>query len=487
MLSWQSFFCPIILFIMNESWRGRILLALAALLLGWTLAAFGSSTIEYRKFAAAGLALLAILAIATLPRSHRFPQLPKWTWFSLGFLLLWASFMAWNAHSDHDREIWVFTDFLNRPFEGAPGAVAYSDAQYFTLEFAGVMMGFFAVARCVESKAWIVLLQLFAGAGLAVTFVALGHKILGMKTVWGLTATAEQAAEGIVVVHPETFFAPYIYNANAAAFLNLVFPISLALALRAWRNERPISTIFFWALAGFVSAAGVIATASKGGFLILLFCLFLILLLEWQTLRTLIKRRRSGAPLGLEAKVGFFAGLAIVIGFMAMGTRHLFSRWSTLVETLSANEQSGSVHSRVEMMKKLIEMGSPSEGSWHGFGPGAFPHLLPYFNPENNSALLGAWHRGHSDPLQTIVEWGYLGFVAWFSLGAGAIIAALVMLKQSRISAPNAHLVKALLVGLLGVGAHSCFDFPLSIFSIHVIALTYCAILLSLHKQTSSL
>ena len=471
----------------QQTWRHTLIAGFAVLLLAWVIGAFGSSTIEYRRQGAAGLALLAILAVPFLPKHHRFPVIPIWTWVSLAFLILWSSFMAWNAHSEHNREIWVFTDFLHRPFPKAPGAVAYGDTQYFTFETIAIALGLIAAARCTESKSWIILLQIFAVAGLIVTFIALGHKILGMKTVWGMTATPEQVEQGIKIIHPETYFAPFIYNANAAAFLNLIFPVSLALALRAWKRKQKTPVIFFWVLAGFITVAGVIAAASKGGFLILLFCLTLWVLLERKSLALLLKKMRSGKKSGLENQLGIFLGGVIILGFIAMGTRHLFARWGTLAETLAANEQSGTVHSRIEMMKKMLHMASPSEGSWHGFGPGSFPHLLPYYNPENNPALREALHRGHCDPLQTIVEWGYLGFFAWLSLGVGAVIAAFIMIRKSSISAANMPLVKALFIGLLGVGAHSCFDFPLSIFSIHLVAIIYCGILFSLRKQTSLL
>ena len=70
----------------------------------------------------------------------------------------------------------------------------------------------------------------------------------------------------------------------------------------------------------------------------------------------------------------------------------------------------------------MMRMSGWEEASWHGFGPGTFRHLVPYFNTEVGTEIDGVWLYGHCDPLQTTVEWGWLGAAAWLVIGGGAVL-----------------------------------------------------------------
>ncbi|MGJ8696659.1 MAG: O-antigen ligase family protein [Verrucomicrobiaceae bacterium] len=456
-----------------------VLLLMTVVLLVWVLGAFGSTTIEYRRLGVRGLVVLSIFALLLLPGQRRVPPMPIWFGGAMVFLVMFGSFLAFNAHSDHSRELgYVFTDFPDRPFPSLRGSVVYSDTQYFVLEIGAIALGLLAVARSTESKAWIHLLQLLALSGLAVTLVGLAHKGLGMRSVWGVVVDPNRPNLG----HPETYFAPFVYNANAAAFLNLVYPVSVALALRAWRLRSSLPQIYLWVISALMSAAGVVATASKGGFLILGLVSLLLVVIEWKSLKDFVRGMRS-AGMATESRIGIGAMGLLFVAFVALGIRHLVVRWQYLAETLGSGGHSATVDTRLAIMRVMRRMASPDEGGWCGLGPGSFAHVFPYYNLD--PSITGGLHRGHCDPLQTLVEWGYLGFAAWMVVGLGAVVCGVSLMKRRALSAPNMHLVRGVVVGLIGVGVHSCFDFPLSIFSIHLTALVFCGLLCSLYHQAT--
>ena len=451
--------------------KGFVVAVLFACWLTFTVGAFGSSTEEFREIAAWGLLPIAVLTFFLLPSEFKRPLLPWWFLGALAFLLFWGGFMTWNAHADHSRDTWSFTFYEDRPLSELPGSVVSSASWLFFLELSAIAIGLLAISRATQSKAWIRLLQILATSGFVVTLIALLHKALKLEAVWGIATR-----------HPETYFAPFVYNANAAAFLNLVLPISLALTLRAWRLSHGKSVVLGWLAVSIITFCGVITAASKGGFLICLGVLFLFVVVEKSALKSAFRAFRK-SPKSIETKLGSAVLAAVLAAFLVTGTTQLIKRWETLANTLAASEQSGTVHSRLEMMKLLSKMASPEEGGWHGFGAGSFPHVFPWYNQANPEALKGGWHRGHCDPLQTLVEWGWIGFAGWMVLGIGSVICGISLLRRKPMSQANTHLVTGMTIGLVGVGFHSCFDFPLSIFSIHFTALLFCTLLCSLYTQ----
>ena len=124
----------------------------------------------------------------------------------------------------------------------------------------------------------------------------------------------------------------------------------------------------------------------------------------------------------------------------------------------------------------------PNEAYWHGSGPGTFPYLIPFYIPKE-SKLEVAWEYGHCDPLQTILDWGYFGALAWFTIGIGGVARGAYLLLKRKVPHDDIHLVKGMIISLIGVGIHSCFDFPLSILSIHLVAISLCGILWTIYRN----
>lgn len=101
-------------------------------------------------------------------------------------------------------------------------------------------------------------------------------------------------------------------------------------------------------------------------------------------------------------------------------------------------------------------------------------------------AEAGRFDETHCDPVQTIFEWGYLGALCWFILGIGAVVRGIYLVLKKLPPPEDTHLVKAMIISLVGVGIHSCFDFPLSLLSIHIIAVAFCTVLWTIARNSDS-
>ncbi|WP_200391085.1 O-antigen ligase family protein [Roseibacillus ishigakijimensis] len=294
------------------------------------------------------------------------------------------------------------------------------------------------------------------------------HKALGAETVWWIDDPYSRASY---------FFAPFIYHANAGAFLNLCLPLAMGLMFAEMGDPARRSFQMVWTIVSVIILAGVLATASKGAVLVTL--LLIPLMLIWNGKRVLFalneffsdKRRRLERMI-FTVFVWLFATTLVILGI-----ENSIKRWEGFLMAFAENSET-SMTSRQEMMALMVRMSGPEEGSWHGFGPGSFPHLVPYFTVtpegEENPIAKGRWHHGHSDPLQTLVEWGYLGAAGWFLLGVGALACGLWIIFRYKLPRHEQPLVRGMMVSILMVGFHSTVDFPLSVYSIHLVTIVLC-------------
>jgi hypothetical protein len=233
---------------------------------------------------------------------------------------------------------------------------------------------------------------------------------------------------------------------------------------------------------------GILTAASKAGALILLGQLGLFVLFERKTLfKVLVPKRRKGDKMALEKKMALGAAAIVLAGFTIISTGFLNTRFQEFFDDIEKEGQSSTIAGRVEMMQLMIDISTdPKEAYWHGIGPGTFPYVIPYYRQDPESKIIGVWEYGHCDPLQTIMDWGYFGALCWFTIGIGAIARGAYLVLKRKVPDSDLHLVKGILISLIGVGIHSCFDFPLSILSIHLIAISYCAILWTIYRNQES-
>lgn len=252
-------------------------------------------------------------------------------------------------------------------------------------------------------------------------------------------------------------FGPYAYRGNAAQYFNLIWPVCLGFcwSLRAEQRRKAGGQtkvgsgphLLLMPMAILMAACPVISTSRGGALLatvglLILFAAFFFLRRRHQTISTL------GS-----------IGLAILLlgpGFY-LGWAPLKKRWLEL--TTENVDVSGGRLEQYEMAVKMIR-----DYPLFGMGPSTYPHMCQFYL----DALQEWFWQAHNDWLQTIAEWGAIGFC----LIVAALLLALAIPAKRGTS--NPVLLCTLFVSLFLTLVHAVFDFP---FQIHSILFTYLVLL----------
>lgn len=372
---------------------------------------------------------------------------PRVTWLAIVpslFLLLQGWFMVWNASRRLILSLQLFVG-VPQPLPGWPG---FWDANL-TLPFILLMTGLIgalwvacdlAANRQWRNRAWLTI----GVTGLSMMFLGLAQRFTDAPGIfWNPYRYVG-----------ETFFATFRYHANAGAYINLVLPFIVALAVRAFYREDAEKSRVFWTLAAFVTAACGFVNTSRAANLV---CVVLLLgMTAWiaaARLRTLRTRRIlafSSIILGLVAAAALMA--------LSFGIDRTVGRW----------EQSGFWdETRYLNYELLVSEFIPAAG-WWGHGPGTFEQV---FDPARQllGKTPGVWAQAHSDILQTPVDYGWAGAAAWTALLGGALVAAaLGARREGKRPSESEILSMACAFALVGVSLHAFVDFPLQISSLQL-------------------
>ncbi|MDP0491445.1 MAG: O-antigen ligase family protein [Verrucomicrobiota bacterium JB023] len=255
------------------------------------------------------------------------------------------------------------------------------------------------------------------------------------------------------------------------------------MAFSSIEDESKRPWLMYWTMVSVMIGAAILGTASKAG--MLLAPLVVSLSVFWNRQRLVWKLKTANKSTKGRLERVFFVSITVLLGLLLLvfGIERAIDRWEDFLARFEEADRK-SVDARQGMMLLMLRMAGANEGSWHGFGPGSFVHLVPHFTATGDEEVIpGVWLHGHSDPLQTLVEWGWLGFLAWAVLGLGAIVCGFLLLRQrdQLLTREEPPLVRAMLIALLVTGIHSSFDFPLSIYSIHLLAMILVALLWGLY------
>ena len=382
----------------------------------------------------------------------------------VGLILGYGWLMVVNARAYYLFNELSFQEISGRIWEGGPGSIAKTASATKMIEVSGLFLVFFAAVRSRGSETWKRLLAILPLLGAVITIVGLFHRVLDAPSVWFVDQT-----------HPATFFAPFIYNANAGSYLNFSGALGFSFWVSSfWKGSR--SRTIGWAIITALCFVGVIATASKGAFLILLLTLGLCLFFHRKRLLKYLPGiwvELKGR--GFEGKLIILAIIVMILSFAGVGVQNLITRMDSFIED-ARDGSAATVEGRLTMMRMMGKMASLDEGGWVGFGPGSFEIIVPYFTVDEAYALGGRLEHGHSDPLQLLVEWGYLGAFLWIAFGLGALRSGLGGLKSRKEQAAK-PLIRGMMIALISMTLHSGFDFPFGIFSLKFAAVFVCGLL----------
>ncbi len=373
--------------------------------------------------------------------------------FLAGLAGVWGWGITSNAHS-------YFDPYLLRliPVSGTaanwPGTVDQQTSEMSMARISALLLAVMVSSYLAHRPEWRRrLLIAIAGTGVTIALFGLAQKITGTP---------------IFIWEPGLFgansFATYRYHANAAAYLNLTWPICATLAIEAFRTKEAFFARAIWLPGTIVVLAGVGVNVSKGGHLVAVILLLTAILLVLATRR---HNRSQHLPGGrwwiVPLTTAVVAGVALIT---LIGHEGGFRRWEQLFSDQST--QAG----RVWMAQACVEM--VKDRPLFGFGPGTFSIVFPFFSHSYGSTLAGTWRYAHCDYLQMLVEWGVLGGVIWAGIFFGGVVrVASFLVSADRGARSQSGTVPglfdaAVLLSLTGVAIHAAFDFPLQIASIQI-------------------
>jgi len=394
------------------------------------------------------------LWIIELVVSGRSPARPRLLLFLTCALIALGGWMALNAKSIYDSDFYTFVPLRNLT-PHLTGSVDYAISAAWMIRGALLLFAILFVVDLSQSNRW--LLRLWYTIGLvagSIAFLGLLQKATGARMIFWQTAPPWGAT---------TFFATYYYHGNAGAFLNLVWPLTAGLAIRAFTARCHPATRAMWLSVFVLTIAAVLANTSRMAQLIALLLLIAICLRFGPALLRKVWRTEKGIALA--------GTIAILLALIALAqATHLeqpLNRWQSLSERIPTDAR---------WQASRVAVGALSDIGLFGFGPATFRVVFPSYNGVPIQRVPGTWRFLHEDYLQTALEWGWLGSTFWALLFFGGIAVGIRSYKQyaARDWTPRRRLLQPFVfIALVGVALHALVDFPLQIASIQLYVATY--------------
>jgi hypothetical protein len=395
-----------------------------------------------------------VLWAVELVVSGRRPRFPRLLLFLTCALICIGGWMVFNARSIYDSDFYAFVPLRN--FAPAlAGSVDYAISAAWMMRGALLLGTILFVVDLSKSNRW--LLRLWHVVGLvagSIAFLGLLQKATGARMIFWQMAPPWGVS---------TFFATYYYHGNAGAFLNLVWPLSAGLAIRAFTTRSHPGTRAMWVSIFILTVAGVLANTSRMAQLVALLLLVAICL----QFGAALLRKLSGT----EKSVVSAGAMAVLLTLVALArATHLeqpLNRWQSMSEQIPNDAR---------WLASRVAMSALPDAGFFGFGPGTFRVVFPGYNSVSINHVPGTWRFLHEDYLQTILEWGWVGGSLWALLLFGGIVVGIRSYnKYARLDwTPRRRLLQPLVVmALIGVALHALIDFPLQIASIQLYVATY--------------
>ena len=419
----------------------------------WAYGATPSESIQMTNWVL--LAALVFWAIELLV-SWRTPRFPRLLLFLTTALICVGGWMVFNAKSVYDSDFSVFVPLHNF----APpvvGSVDYPISAAWVIRGALLLGVILFVADLSQSNRWLLRLWHVIGlVGGSIASLGLLQKATGAQMIFW------QPPHPNEYLRVSTFFATYYYHGNAGAFLNLVWPLSAGLVIRAFASGSHPWMRAMWTSVFLITIAAVLVNTSRMSQLIALLLLVAICV---QFGPFLLRKLSGGKSVALAGALA--VGLALIAFAQASHFEQALGRWQSQTEHIpnDARWQASRVAVRALPDAGLL-----------GFGPGTFRVVFPTYNRSGSNQVLGIWRFLHEDYLQTLLEWGWIGGILWALLFFGGIVLSIRACKEHarRDWTPRRRVLQPLvIIALMGAAVHALVDFPLQIESIQLYLATY--------------
>jgi hypothetical protein len=363
--------------------------------------------------------------------------------------------MVFNAKSVYDSDFFVFVP-LHNFVPPAAGSVDYPISAAWMIRGALLLGIILFVADLSQSNRWLLRLWCMIGlVGGSIAFLGLLQKATGAQMILWQPPPPYQ-------FRITTFFATYFYHGNAGAFLNLVWPLSAGLVIRAFSNRSNPSMRAVWTSVFLLTMAAVLANTSRMSQVLALLLLCAICV----QFGALVLRKLSGGK-SVALAGGLAIGLALIALAQAVHLEQPIKRWQTESQRISTDAR---------WRASRVAMRAVPDAGLCGFGPGTFRVVFPTYNRTGSDQVPGTWRFLHEEYLQTLLEWGWIGGILWVLLFFGGITVGIRSYKEHarRGWTPRRRVLQPLvIIALFGVAVHALVDFPLQIESIQLYVATY--------------
>jgi hypothetical protein len=250
------------------------------------------------------------------------------------------------------------------------------------------------------------------------------------------------------------FFASYRNVTNGGEYLNLALPLAGAAAWMAIGRKPVVRAAAVCALA--VIVVGSFICGSKAAPLLTVVLGFGFLLGQ--------RRAWAGSCAGWRSRVIVVLVVSVAVTMMAWGGGLGVSqdRWHRLFEP------SGAVTLSHRLAVDRACLAAVPFAGWFGAGPGTFPVIFPAWQDALPDPPPGQWLAAHDDYLQTALEWGAAGTLAWSAYFFGAVAALALGLRQREWHSDDRVWALGLLLALAGTAGMALIDFPLQVASLQL-------------------
>ncbi len=320
------------------------------------------------------------------------PARPRLLLFLTCALIAIGGWMVFNAKSIYDSDFFIFVPLRNfaRPLTGS---VDYTISAAWMIRGALLLGTILFVADLSQSNRWLLRLWYVIGlVGGSIACLGLLQKATGARMIFWQPPPPE-------AVRVTTFFATYYYHGNAGAFLNLVWPLTAGLVIRAFtRGSHPWMRAI-WTSVFLLTIAAVLANTSRMAQLVALLLLVAICV---QFGPLLLRKLSGGKSVALAGALAI--GLALIAFAQASHFEQALNRWRL---------QSEHIPNDARWQASRVAVRALPDAGLFGFGPGTFRVVFPIYNRSGSDQVPGTWRFLHEDYLQTLLEWGWIGGILW--------------------------------------------------------------------------